>query len=113
MKGMNRQTGRYVTGTERLWQSIWDILTTPVGSRVMRRDYGSRLFELVDAPMTSATIMQIYAATAAAIQRWEPEFVLERVSVVSVTDGAWTLSLVGSYVPTGETVTLEGFRIAT
>ena len=35
---MNRNTGRAVAGLEHLRQSVADILTTPVGSRVMRRD---------------------------------------------------------------------------
>jgi phage baseplate assembly protein W len=34
----------------RLRQSIADILSTPVGSRVMRRAHGSRLHELAHLP---------------------------------------------------------------
>jgi phage baseplate assembly protein W len=41
MQGMNRNTGRKLSGVDHLRQSIVDILTTPIGSRVMRRDYGS------------------------------------------------------------------------
>ena len=47
MTGMDRETGKSLSGIEHLRQSIRDILTTPIGSRVMRRDYGSRLFELL------------------------------------------------------------------
>ncbi len=50
--GMNAATGRNLTGLDHLHQSIADILSTPIGTRVMRRDYGSRLPELIDAPMT-------------------------------------------------------------
>ena len=57
--GMNAETGRELTGLEHLKQSIADILNTPIGSRVMRRDYGSRLFELIDAPINRSTVVDI------------------------------------------------------
>ena len=38
--GMNTQNGRSLTELDHLRQSIVDILNTPIGSRVMRRDYG-------------------------------------------------------------------------
>ena len=49
--GMNVLNGRSLTGLDHLKQSIADILNTPIGSRVMRRDYGSKLFSLIDAPL--------------------------------------------------------------
>ena len=39
--GMNSQTGLSVTEVEHIRQSVRDILVTPVGSRVMRREYGT------------------------------------------------------------------------
>lgn len=48
MIGMNAKTGKALGGVEHLKQSIRDIVTTPLGSRVMRRDYGCGLYELVD-----------------------------------------------------------------
>jgi hypothetical protein len=48
MKERDKETRKALEGIDHLKQSIIDILTTPIGSRVMRRDYGSRLFELVD-----------------------------------------------------------------
>ena len=62
MKGMSRKTGKYLNDLEHLKQSIVDILTTPVGSRVMRREYGSNLFYLVDRPVNRDFLQQIYAA---------------------------------------------------
>ena len=47
MIGMARTSGAILTGDAHLAQSVADILTTPIGSRVMRREYGSLLFELV------------------------------------------------------------------
>lgn len=38
--GMSRHTGAALDGADHLAQSVADILGTPIGSRVMRRDYG-------------------------------------------------------------------------
>ena len=44
--GMNSQTGLSISEVEHIRQSVRDILVTPVGSRVMRREYGSLLSAL-------------------------------------------------------------------
>ncbi|WP_264719201.1 GPW/gp25 family protein [Wolbachia endosymbiont (group A) of Lasioglossum morio] len=76
MKGMSKETGKELEGIEHLKQSIIDILTTPIGSRVMRRDYGSRLLELVDKPINRDLTLEIYAAVAEALQKLEQRFKL-------------------------------------
>lgn len=78
-QGMDRNTGRMLTDEAHLQQSIVDILTTWVGSRVMRREYGSRVPELLDMPMTDGTLLQLYAAIADALRKWEPRFTLKRI----------------------------------
>ena len=108
MIGTSATSGRQLSGIDHLRQSITDILTTPVGSRVMRRDYGSRLFELVDAPTNAATLLDLYAATAEALERWEPRFRLTSVRAESVTAGRVALSLTGQYLPDGQPITLDG-----
>ncbi len=82
MSGMNINTGQPLATLEHIRQSIVDILTTPIGSRVMRRDYGSLLFELIDSPITPAQPLKIYAASFMAIQRWEPRV---KVTAFSLT----------------------------
>lgn len=81
MTGMHRATGGRIDGLEHIAQSIADILTTPLGSRVMRRDYGSLLPELVDQPQNSATAVRLYAATASALMRWEPRLRISRLTL--------------------------------
>lgn len=83
MNGMNASTGTIISGVDHLRQSIGDILGTPLGSRLARRDYGSLLPELLDQPMNALTRLRIYAASALALQRQEPRlraarFALER-----------------------------------
>lgn len=70
--GLNKQSGGVISEAEHIQQSVQDILTTPQGSRVMRRDYGSELFELIDQPQTPALNLRIMAATVSALARWEP-----------------------------------------
>lgn len=68
---MDRNTGKQLDEMAHIKQSVADILQTPKGSRVMRREYGSQLFELFDRPMNSVLIMQIAAASVMALKQWE------------------------------------------
>ena len=108
---MNKNTGQRCTGLDHLKQSIHDILSTPLGSRVMRRDYGSKLFELIDAPMNQNTLVQIYSATAEALNKWEPRFKLLKVMSDQIAPGKLQLTLEGEYLPVGQRITLEGIVI--
>lgn len=109
MMGMDARTGKALSGDAHLAQSIADILSTPIGTRIMRRPYGSRLPDLIDAPANAATRVQLYAATATALMRWEPRITLKRValSVVDAMAGRWLLDLVGTRADTGAPVELS------
>lgn len=111
MNGTNAATGKSITGIDHLRQSIRDILTTPLGSRVMRRDYGSRLYQLVDAPMNRGTLLQLYAATAEALRRWEPRFKLTQVRAESAEPGRVVLMITGTYLPDGKEISLDGIVV--
>lgn len=108
MNGMNVNTGKSLSGIDHLQQSVRDILTTPLGSRVMRRDYGSRLFELVDRPTSPALLVEMYAACAEALSKWEPRLKVDSVQASTIESGCVSLTLTGRYRPTGQPVTLEG-----
>ncbi len=95
MIGASRHTGAMIDADAHLAQSITDILTTPLGSRVMRRDYGSTLFDLIDAPMNGETVVDVFAATAEALDRWEPRFRLSRVQIAAAGSGRMELQLDG------------------
>lgn len=83
MPGMARSSGEALDGLAHIRQSVADILSTPMGTRVGRRDYGSLLPELIDQPMTPANILRVYAATAVAVSRWEDRIRLRRVGLVA------------------------------
>ena len=109
--GMNANSGAPLIGIEHLRQSVRDILVTPIGTRVMRRDYGSRLMRLVDAPTSPGLLVHLYAATAEALRKWEPRLRLSRVKATDAAPGHVTLDLEGEYLPTGQPVRLEGIRL--
>lgn len=85
MPGMSRHTGARLSDEAHLAQSVADILTTPLGSRLARRDYGSMLPDLIDQPLTPALALRIYGATAVALSRWEPRLRLRRVTLETGT----------------------------
>ena len=110
MQGMHRDTGKLISDKKHLRQSIGIILTTPIGSRVMRPGFGSELPSLVAAPMTANTDLRIYAAVLDALNRWEPRLITENVQIVNRTaDGELELKLTGQYY--GEQIEIDGIRI--
>lgn len=69
---MDRHTGQRLNDERsHIKQSVADILITPVGTRVMRREYGSQLFELIDRPLNAVLALQIAAASVMALKKWE------------------------------------------
>jgi uncharacterized protein len=105
MKGMNASTGRAISGLAHLYQSIAKILTTPIGTRIARRSFGAELFDLIDAPNNDTTRVQLYAATATALMRWEPRLTLTRVGLSSTTaDGQTVIDIEGYTTETGDAV---------
>lgn len=105
---MNRTTGAAIGTAAHIAQSIGDILTTPIGSRVMRRDYGSLLPDLIDAPFNDATRLQAYAAVAMALLRWEPRIRLSRVQLsLGAQPGQAYLDVEGSRTDSNEPLSLR------
>lgn len=96
--GIDREAGSVLSGFGHVKQSIGVILTTPIGSRVMRREFGSELFDLIDRPMTDQVILAVYAATAMAIAKWEPRFALTRCAISELNaGGGMRMDLEGFY----------------
>ncbi|WP_240536685.1 GPW/gp25 family protein [Bartonella sp. WD12.1] len=108
---MNCQTGKSMVGVDHLRQSIIDILTTRIGTRVMRRDYGSRVLDLIDDPVNETFKVAIYAAVAEALDRWEPRLKLQQVNLTSVEPGKVSMFFEGIYIPSGKPITMEGLQI--
>jgi phage baseplate assembly protein W len=105
---MNRHTGAAIGNVEHIAQSMSDILSTRIGTRVMRREYGSLLPELVDHPFNDITRLQVYAATVMALMRWESRISLSRVQFHGTTlQGASVLDIEGSIVDSNQPLSLS------
>lgn len=65
---------------ESIRQSIWMILSTSPGERVMRPDFGCGIHDLVFAVNGEATAGQVISLVQQALLQWEP-----RIDVLGVT----------------------------
>ena len=108
---MNINDGKEVSEINHLKQSIANILTTPIGSRVMRRDYGSNLFNKIDRPINGELIAEIYLDIVESLFIWEPRFEVDKVVVGEINQGKITIDLEGSFLKQGQKITLENIEI--
>jgi len=109
----DRNTGEDIYDDAHLRNSIVDILTTPLGSRVMRRDYGSNLFRVIDEPINRFLALKVYSAVAEPLRKWEPRIKLKRVKLDQVifAEGSMVLDLYGKYILEGREFTLKGLKL--
>jgi phage baseplate assembly protein W len=68
-------------GEKEIEQAIFIILNTPLGQRVMRPHFGSRLNELVFAPNNAQTHAQAKRFIEDALGMWEPRIYVDHVQV--------------------------------
>ena len=105
---MNRLTGGAIDNRAHISQSITDILTTRLGTRVMRREYGSLLPELVDHPFNDATRLRVCAGSVMALMRWEPRISLSRVQFLGASlQGQSVLDIEGTVIDSNEAFSLS------
>ena len=81
MNGIDRHTGRSIAGADHLLQSIDDILSTPIGTRIGRRDYGSLVPEQLDQPNNDLGRLRVIAAAALALMRQEGRARIRRITL--------------------------------
>ncbi|MEO1575308.1 MAG: GPW/gp25 family protein [Pseudomonadota bacterium] len=102
MPGIDRNTGKPIDGWPHVVQSIEDIFTTEIGTRLMRRDYGSAVPRLIDANMTESALLHLRVAIADALAKWEPRFRITHAHFSEVSpEGRSTIDVRGHYLPRG------------
>lgn len=109
--GMSNESGVRMGDEAHLRQSIRDIVMTPIGSRVMRRDYGCGLFYLLDQPINGMLVAMAQAQIANALIRWEPRVRFSRVKVSSMEPGHLVLEVTGIWIENNRSFNMAGIHI--
>ncbi|MCK3658547.1 baseplate assembly protein W [Pasteurellaceae bacterium Pebbles2] len=101
---MNRLTGQKITvETDHIRQSVADILTTQIGSRIQRRDYGSNIPKLIDRPIDRILLLQIASCAVVALNKWEKRLQISQFKP-EFQQGKITATLVGRRTNTHKTI---------
>jgi GPW/gp25 family protein len=66
--------------------SIKDILLTPLGSRVMLPEYGSRIFELIDRKVDDEFRADLACFVIEAVEKWEKRVKIDEVRLMGLKD---------------------------
>ena len=111
MLGTNAKTGKAISGIDNLRQRIRDVILTPLLSRCQRRNYGSVVPSLIDAPINQMTLAQIYYGVAIAVVQWSPDFTLQQGTCTNSTPGKIVLSLAG-YDTEGSPILIDGLTLS-
>jgi phage baseplate assembly protein W len=111
--GMDRVTGKVLTGWDHVVQSMLLIFSTRFHERVLRRWVGSFVPHMIGNNATEPTITRFYWAIATGLDLWEPNYRIQRVRVGTRADGSLlssseelrtgrlTTSMEGTYRPRG------------
>ena len=94
----SRATLQPLATIEHIRQSIVDIITTPLGTRLINRGYGSGLFALLDAPYNLQTHLAMVVAVGEAIERWEQRVKVDKVTIDSSNIASGTIGIVVAFV---------------
>lgn len=94
----NRGQIALTAGDTEIQQAIHIILSTSLGERVMRPDFGCRIHELIFAPNNIGTCAAAERYVREALGRWEPRIALTKVKAEPSADHTGTLMIEVSYV---------------
>ncbi|MBP1852119.1 GPW/gp25 family protein [Rhizobium halophytocola] len=79
MTGIDRRTGRSIDNLTSAYQGVEVILTTRLSSRVMRREFGAGVVELLGRAVTPSLFTSWMQLVATAIDIWEPRLAVRRI----------------------------------
>jgi phage baseplate assembly protein W len=69
-------------GERSIRESLWNILLTRPGERLLRPEFGAGLEQFIHQPNDETTRALIASTVQRAIERWEPRILLDKVEVV-------------------------------
>lgn len=84
----------YSSGPDRIQDAIWIILSTSLGERVMREDFGAGVNDYVFQSNSDVVRVRLAAAVSAALTKWEPRIKLVNVAAQQGTEPSQVLIVV-------------------
>lgn len=114
--GVDRVTGRVISGWDHVLQSLGVIFTTRHGERVIRRWFGSFVPAILGRNMTQRNVIRFWTAVCVAIDLWEPRYKVTRIIAEASPEqmrlGSLGFVIEGQYRPRGHLgdFTVEGPR---
>lgn len=80
MADIDRYTGKVIDNLTSAFQGVEIILSTRIGSRVMRREFGGGVVELLGRAITPSLFAAWQQLIGTAIDLWEPRFHVRRLT---------------------------------
>ena len=106
MATLNIHTGEQIDGDAEVFQSLGVLFRSDVGCLLLDREYGSELPRMIDSPIDGSTELQLFSAVADCVDKYEPRFQLERVTIEDVRSNGLGISVSGQI--NGRSVVLAG-----
>lgn len=105
MAGIDRRTGKVIGNLESAFQGLEVVFATRLASRVMRREFGAGIVELLGRAITPSLLAAWRQLLATAIDLWEPRFKVRRIvfegSVDQIRAGNAGVAIEADYRPRG------------
>ena len=100
--GVDRITGKPLTGYAHMEQCVAFIVQSMKGDVVMLYDLGADVDREIGRGMHRAMLLSLYARIISAIHTWEMEFRIRKIALVSMTRiGGLAVAIDGVYYPEG------------
>lgn len=103
--GIDKTTGRVLSGWPHVQQSLGVIFTTFFGERVLIRWFGSFVPKILGQRMTPPVVLKFWTAVCVAVDLWEPRFKITRIGPKGTPEemrtGTLGFTLEGVYYPRG------------
>lgn len=105
MADIDRRTGKVIDNLQSAFQSVEVIFTTRLGERVMLREFGAGMIELLGRLVEPRLLVAFKQLIATAIDLWEPRFRVRNVlftgSVNEIRLGTAKFAIEVDYRPRG------------
>lgn len=103
--GIDPETGVMLVGWNHVTRCVRRIYATRIGSRVMRRQFGGGVAELIGRRMDPRVIALFRLLVVLSLERWEPRVKVRSIAffgdVDSVRSGMFGLRVAVDYLPRG------------